>query len=168
MYDVDGRDVLLRDDAIPTCDPGAPLPVVVADDLGATVAYFAPSRVNWDTARPEDLGEEEVVVLRFRLVHSLMFGAPNDEALHGHPLADHGLEPYAAYRVRNSSWVRRLEQMNRVHRQHQPEHFSRLKHFILTFHDTTFECVAPDDPEVSVVPATNPHQAAIAAAHDAA
>jgi hypothetical protein len=167
MYAVDGRDVLVRDDAIPACDPGAPLPVVVADDLGVTVAYFAPSNVNWNTARPEDVGDEEVVVLRFRQVHSLMFGAPNDEALHGHPLADHGLKPYAAYRVSDSSWVRRLEQMNRVHHEHRPEIFSRLKHFILTFHDTTFECVAPADPEVSVVPATTPPQAAIAAAQDA-
>ena len=37
-----------------------------------------------------------------------MFGAPNDEALHGHPFSDRALEAYAAHPVENSSLVRRL------------------------------------------------------------
>jgi hypothetical protein len=107
--------------------------------------------------------EEEVVVLRFDGVHSLMFGAPNDEALRGHPLADRGLDAYGAYRVDNSSWVRRLERMNRVHDRHSRERFLRLQQFILTFHDSTLECVASAAPEVSVMSGKTPRQAVMEA-----
>jgi hypothetical protein len=71
-----------------------------------------------------------------------MFGPPNDEAFAGHPLSVRGLTPYGVFEVKNSSWVRRLERMNSVHPRHKPERFARLKHFIFTFHDTTFECIA--------------------------
>src|SRR5919108_140066 len=132
MYEVDDRDAVVQVAELPPPSPGAPEPVVLADEGSAVIAYYAPDSVNWDTAKPEDLGEEEVVVAVFRSVRSMMFGAPNDEALHGHPLSDRGLEAYAAYRVENSSWVRRLERMNRVHPRHSSEAFSRLSHFILT------------------------------------
>lgn len=71
-----------------------------------------------------------------------MFGPPNDEAFSGHPLASRGLGPYGAYVIQRSSWIRRLERMNSVHRAHRPESFARYRHFVLSFHDTTFECVA--------------------------
>jgi hypothetical protein len=32
--------------------------------------------------------------------------------------------------------------MNAVHRHHKPDVFAQLQHFVLSFHDTTFECVA--------------------------
>jgi len=53
-----------------------------------------------------------------------------------------GLRPYSAAEVRTSSWIRSLEHRNRVHPSHRPESFERYRHFILAFHDTTFECVA--------------------------
>jgi hypothetical protein len=69
------------------------------------------------------------------------FGYPNDEALSGHPLYSAGVGVYAIYEVLNPSWTRRLEQQNRVA-------FPRtgawnLRHFI-SFHDSTFECLAKD------------------------
>jgi hypothetical protein len=128
------------------------------------VAYYAPLGVDWNTARPEDSPEEEVVVLRFGAVAALMLGSPNDEALDGHPLAARGLTAYGAFRVEQSSWVRRLEQMNRVHPQHSPESFLRLQHFVLTFHDSTFECVTSAPPTVPVLRGTTPRQAVVEAA----
>jgi hypothetical protein len=35
-----------------------------------------------------------------------------------------------------------FERMNRVHPSHKPQHFEGLRHFVFTFHDDTFECVA--------------------------
>jgi hypothetical protein len=40
------------------------------------VAYYAPDSIDWDTATPEDLEEEEVVVVVFRSVHSICSGHP--------------------------------------------------------------------------------------------
>jgi hypothetical protein len=65
------------------------------------------------------------------------------EAFAGHPLADRGLTPYGVFEIRESSWVRKLERMNAVHRYHDKHRFMRdKKHFVFSFHDTTFECVA--------------------------
>lgn len=158
MYAVDDRDVVVPLTNLPAPDAGAPKPVVLADENRAIVAYYAP---DWDTAKPEDLGDEEVAVLRFDAVLSFMFGDPNDEALNGHPLFERGLQFYAAHRVEQSSWVRQLELMNRVHPLHNAEAFSRLRHFIVTFHDSTFECVCPRDPAVSVVRGTTPARAVL-------
>jgi len=70
-----------------------------------------------------------------------MFGPPNDEAFRGHPFASRGLHPYGAFRVEGSSWIRKLERMNRVHQAHEPERFRTLQHLVFAFHDSTFECV---------------------------
>ncbi len=32
--------------------------------------------------------------------------------------------------------------MNSVHPCHRPEGYAKLRHFVLAFHDSTFECVA--------------------------
>ena len=66
----------------------------------------------------------------------------NDEALLGHPLYERGLRPYAAFEIENTSWVRALDKLNRVHPRHSPRLFAGLKHFIFAFHESVFECIA--------------------------
>jgi hypothetical protein len=85
---------------------------------------------------------QEVALVEFRSCQSFMFGAPNDEAFGGHPLADRGLSPYGAFEIENSSWIRQLERMYSVHSHHRGGWLLTLKHFIFAFHDSTFECVA--------------------------
>jgi hypothetical protein len=68
------------------------------------------------------------------------FGQPNDEARAGHPLYSKGLNTYGVYEVRNSLWSRQTVEMNRVSFPNTPD--STQKHFIFTFHDSTFECLA--------------------------
>jgi hypothetical protein len=41
--------------------------------------------------------------------------------------------------------------MNFVHSYHKPETFDRLTHFVLGFHDSTFECLA-ENFSVKIVP----------------
>jgi hypothetical protein len=69
-------------------------------------------------------------------------GTPNDEVLHGHPLDGRGLHVYGAFSVENSCWIKELEAINSVHSQYSPDAWKGVKHFILCFHDSTFECVA--------------------------
>lgn len=160
MYVVDERDVVVRVAGIPSPSAGAPEPVIVADEGSAVVAYYGSEAMNWDTARPEDFGPQQVVVLRFGSVRSLMFGSPNDEAVSGHPLFGRGLDYYAVHSVEDSSWVRRLERMNSVRPQHNASGFLRLRHFIVTFHDSTFECVCRNAPTVELAHDTTPEHAA--------
>lgn len=107
---------------------GAPDPKVLATDSSLSLSY-----------RTE---QDRFVVVRFPMCDYLIFGAPNDEALGGHPLSGRGLEFYAVHEVRNSSLVELLERRNAVHPRHDRDRFLRSKkHYIVTFHDSTLECV---------------------------
>ena len=130
MYAVDSLDKVLNFEGVPDHSPGAPVPQILANDNSLVLAYaVAP-------------GGEEYAVVKFISSRAHYFGSPNDEALSGHPLAERGLGPYGVFEVRHSSWIRALERMNRVHPSHNASHFGALRHFVFTFHDTTFECVA--------------------------
>jgi hypothetical protein len=119
---------------VPPSDAGAPSPVVLSSGPTTVVAYHVSTT---DRKRPAAL-------VAFSGVLATYFGAPNDEAFAGHPLHARGLRPYGAYEVESSSWIRVLAKMNSVHPQHRAEHYSGLRHFVLAFHDETFECVADD------------------------
>jgi hypothetical protein len=135
MYTIDERDRVVQISEFPQCDAGAPMPVVMCNDYRLVLSYY----VHWKLADP---GKEPVAVVKFANYYAVMFGPPNDEAFHGHPLAQRGLQPYGAYRVSYSSWIRTLERMNAIHPMHDPKRFEKFTHYILGFHDSTFECIA--------------------------
>ena len=132
---------------VPQCNSGAPLPVVVADEGNLVLAYVVNEPdPNWDgtyaTAIDPSTPGLLFAIVTFQHPRAHFSGPPNDEAFSGHPLHARGLRPYAAFEVENSSWVRALEHMNRVHPNHSPRLFTDLKHFIFAFHDSVFECIA--------------------------
>ncbi len=146
MYDVDEKDTVreLRD--VPQSSVGAPGPFVMGDGLRVVLAYYVEEPTpGWDGTTVREVGptnvSEPIAIIGFGLCYAHMFGPPNDEAFHGHPLAARGLHPYGAFEVENSSWIRRLERMNSVHPFHRPERFWKMRHLIFAFHDSTFECV---------------------------
>ncbi len=135
MYAIDELDTVQKLD-LPEMEPNAPYPQVVADEDEIRLSYdLHPG--DWNAPKWRR------VELTFRggpKYH--YFGWPNDDALNGHPLYSRGLSPYDVFEVLNSSWIRSLERMNSVHPHHDPARFQQLKHFIFTFHDSTFECIA--------------------------
>lgn len=147
MYEVDGQDVVVELPDVPQSSIGAPLPHVVADEHHvAVVFYLQDPDPDWEghTVRvigPDTEGEP-IAIVAFHRPMATMFGPPNDEAFSGHPLASRGLGPYGAFRAEQSSWIRRLERMNSVHPYHRPEEFWKLSHYVLSFHDNAFECIA--------------------------
>ena len=147
MYSIDRHDKVVELDDVPQSSVGAPLPFVMSDEHTLLLAYLIQDTpADWDgrTIRiltPTSSGEP-IALVQFRGYDAYMFGPPNDEAFHGHPLFKRGLHPYGAFEIRRSSWIRQLERMNSVHPYHKPERYSRLKHYVFAFHDSTFECVA--------------------------
>jgi hypothetical protein len=145
---VDARDRLRRLSDVPQSDVGAPLPCVVASEYRLLLAYHhreKPSLHGWSgrTVQVVDYDTVEVVaMIDFPGYYAYASGPPNDETIDGHPLAARGLEPYAAFEVADSSWIRQLEQQNRVHPDHREAYFAALRHYIFVFHDSTFEVVA--------------------------
>lgn len=147
MYAVDDLDSVIELDEVPPPSVGAPCPMILSSEHFLHLAYFVQRELDErDGREPRVVGidseNEECTLVKFRQTKAHMFGPPNDEAFDGHPLANRGLTPYTVFEVRNSSWIRGLERMNRVHRCHKPEHYSLFRHFIFAFHDSTFECVA--------------------------
>ena len=146
MYSVDERDKVVELAGVPQSSVGAPLPLVLSDEHRVLLAYlleeFQPDRDGTSVRVVDPASNESIALVEFTLYSTYMFGAPNDEAFHGHPLAARGLTPYGAFQIENSSWIRQLERMNSVHPSHRPERFERLRHYVFSFHDSTFECVA--------------------------
>lgn len=147
MYTVDEQDRVIPINDIPQSSIGAPIPLVLSDEFITVVAfYLQDSPEDWDGTSiriisPETEGEP-LALVRFSPCYASMFGPPNDEAFIGHPLANRGLRPYGAFVIENSSWLRQLERMNSIHTSHNPERFLARKHYVLSFHDSTFECIA--------------------------
>jgi len=146
VYRVDEHDRVIELAGVPQSSVGAPCPAVVATERQTQLMYFVEIRdPGWDGTSVRIVGydsEETLAVVRFEDCYAHMFGPPNDEAFTGHPLSSRGLHPYGAFQVENSSWIRTLIRMNSVRPQHTPALFSKDKHYIFSFHDSTFECVA--------------------------
>src|SRR5262245_7316578 len=148
MYEVDDKDEVIELETAPQSSVGAPNPIVLAGEHDVFLAYCAQDKSDgWDGTSVRIVGTdtegEQVAVVSFRRCSAHMFGPPNDEAFDGHPLADRGLRPYGVFEIKGSSWVRKLERMNSVHPNHDKHRFMKgRKHFVFSFHDTTFECVA--------------------------
>lgn len=70
----------------------------------------------------------------------LGFG-PNDEALHRHPLFEHGVKHYAIQEIVDSPWVE--ERARLLHKDGDPRPFrDGQRHFLLAMKENSFECAA--------------------------
>lgn len=91
---------------------------------------------------PSALEQPPIAVVEFQGCTSHKFGSPNDEVLHGHPLYGRGLVYYGAHIVERSRWIREIQGINSVHPRYDPASWGARQHYILAFHDETFECIA--------------------------
>ncbi len=111
------------------------------------VYYLQNTPEDWDGESVRmvsaDTEGEPIAIVKLVNCYAHMFGPPNEEAFDGHPLSDRGVQPFSVFEVKNSSWLRGLEVMNSVHPYHDKNSFlNDKKHYIFSFHDTTFECIA--------------------------
>ena len=129
-------------------DIGAPLPQLLRNDYRALLAFYVKTvDPAWDgtyarIVDPASDASEQLALVTFTRCTSAKLGAPNDEVFHGHPLHGKGLDGYTAQLVRNSRWLAELQRINSVHAGYDPARWQGRNHYVLWFHDTTFECVA--------------------------
>jgi hypothetical protein len=132
----------------PQSSVGAPCPAVIATEhLLVLVFELEDQDLDGDDTTSVDAETdsyaERCAVIQFERPSIHKFGPPNDETFEGHRLARKGLRPYGAYEVMHSAWIQELEQLNAIHPLHNRERFlAGKRHFIITFHDSVFECVA--------------------------
>jgi len=91
---------------------------------------------------PASEGSEPLAIVEFEWCYAHKFGGPNDEVAAGHTLYGRGLQWYRAHEVINSRWLAAEQAINRVHSGYRPESWTKRKHYLLTFHDECFECLA--------------------------
>jgi hypothetical protein len=126
------------------CDPGAPIPHVFSDGHVVLLSYYVRDSALAHRHDVDLSAGDGIALVRFTGCMAYRLGPPNDEAISGHPLRGRGLRAYGAHLVERSSWIAELEKRNRVHPYHKPDVFFSLRHYLLTFHDETFECLARD------------------------
>jgi hypothetical protein len=138
---------------------GAPMPHVIASENETVLIYaLRDSPGDWDGKSvrlidPSSQNAERLAVVTFKSCDGHRFGGPNDEVALGHPLHGRGLRWYDAHLVHNSMWLAQEEATNSVHPRYNPQKWRNLKHYLLCFHDSTFECLA-ESYEIEVVEAS--------------
>ncbi|CAN90885.1 hypothetical protein predicted by Glimmer/Critica [Sorangium cellulosum So ce56] len=127
---------------------GAPLPHVFSSGSRTLVVYnMREPDPAWDgsyatVVDPTSADLRLIAIVEFERCLAHKLGPPNDEVLHGHPLHGRGLVGYAAHVVERSRWIAELMKINSVHSQYNPEEWKQYRHYLLAFHDETFECIA--------------------------
>ena len=127
------RDIPVLLDTVPMPAPASTEPFVVANEGRAILVYrIAPSHQR--RYGPFVENEQPFCLVRFDGAVFQSLGPPNDDELSQHVLHEKGLQPYGAYEVRKSTLV--VEWWPNV------TPVIALRHFIFTFEDSSFECVA--------------------------
>lgn len=143
-----GEEYAIPLEGLPPSDAGAPLPHLLADGRRVLLVYYvAELDPNWDGTYitmidPAENRDALLAVVESTGYLAVRMGLPNDEALRGHPLYTRGLEAYATHLVVNSSWITALERVNSVHPHHEGGWHAWARHYLFTFHDEIFECIA--------------------------
>ncbi|NIG55010.1 hypothetical protein [Chitinophaga sp. Cy-1792] len=125
---------LIRIEGAFTMDCGAPMPIILSGDNELIVAFFS---LNEDLAAPD-----EHVVIKFKRCIKYIFGTPGNETLHGHPYYKLGLRSCSFYQLKGSDLIQETDRIESVHPAYKPGVPGNQKHYILTFHDNMFECIA--------------------------
>jgi hypothetical protein len=129
-------------------DIGAPLPHLLCNGSRAFVVCFAerPDQsfdgTSVEIVSPDDERTDWFGIIELWGCASVRLGAPNDEAIEGHPLEGKGLAGYVAHEVRNSAWLEEHIRINSVHPNHSDEIWRARRHYFLMFHDEMFEAIA--------------------------
>jgi len=124
-------------------DAGAPSPLIISNDSELYVIFYS-DEVEWSGELHErnDIYDKGIVLMKFIGCLKYIFGKPSNETIQGHPYYQLGLRSFGFFEVRNSPLIKELQGIQKVHPNYDPSKWNLYKHFIISFHDNMFECVA--------------------------
>ncbi|MFM0723093.1 hypothetical protein PQQ53_05300 [Paraburkholderia strydomiana] len=128
-------------DSVPHPAADAAEPFIVASDRRVILAYPI-AEADFERFGPFDPDDDPFCTVLFPDAAFHRLGPPGDVDLEIHPLAMQGLLGYAAHEVVNSSLAAEIVTVGSA--------VPALRHFVITFQDSTFECVASDYTVVGV------------------
>jgi hypothetical protein len=126
-------------------DPDTPMPVLLSGLRTFVAFYLSVHDRVFDRTNPrvrDPQSDHGIGIVEFKRVTSVKIASPSDEVLRGHPLWGSGLEFNSAHEVKNSPWITELMEVDRALERFDESQWSGRRHFMLTFHDETLECVA--------------------------
>ncbi|PRX36630.1 hypothetical protein B0G75_101819 [Paraburkholderia sp. BL18I3N2] len=116
-------------------------PFIVASDRRVILSYPI-AESDFETFGPFDPDDDPFCAVLFPDTVFHRLGPPGDDDLEIHPLASQGLTGYSVHEVMNSSLATELAAVASTG--------PTLRHFVITFQASTFECVASDYTVVGV------------------
>ena len=128
-------------DSVPHPAEDAAEPFIVASDRRVILSYPI-AESDFERFGPFDPDDDPFCAVLFPDTVFHRLGPPGDDDLEIHPLASQGLTGYSVHEVMNSSLVTELAAVASTG--------PTLRHFVITFQASTFECVASDYTVVGV------------------
>jgi hypothetical protein len=135
------EDQVLLLDSVPHPAADAAEPFIVAADRRVILAYPI-AEADFERFGPFDPDDDPFCTVLFPDAVFHRLGPPGDVDLEIHPLAMQGLLGLSAHEVVNSSLAAEIAAVASIG--------PALRHFVMTFQDSTFECVASDYTVVGV------------------
>lgn len=111
---------------------GAPCPVLISDERCLYLYFYA--HIN--------RGEDFITCIRFDRWEYHCFGYPGEESQGAHPYSELGLG-YCSYHIlQESDLIQKLKAIDSAHPCFERWKWDELNHYVFTFHDSMFECIA--------------------------
>jgi hypothetical protein len=146
LYLAKGEEVAVACEWMYLWDPNDPSPHVLSSGLGTYLIYYVNewklTEVSLSSGSKSTVVEPASAFVEFAQCYACRLSSINEEILTGHPLWGKGLDLYGAHIVVHSQWFAEVQRINMVHKRYHPQHWERLKHYLLVFHDNIFECLA--------------------------
>lgn len=97
-----------------------------------------------ENVKETDFTREENLfgLIQFENVFIQKFGYPNDEGLNQHSYYKYGLSFYHGHLVEESDWIKEWNDKRSVNKVTGQSYLNGYNHYILTFQENTFECIA--------------------------
>lgn len=126
-------------------DYGSPSPTIISSDNELFIAFYADREsISLLPQERNTIQDSGIFALKFKAYLKYTFGLPDNETIHGHPYSKLGMESFSFYELKNSNLIKELQEIQKVHEYYNPLKWETYKHYILTFHDNMFECIAQD------------------------
>ena len=129
-------------------DAGAACPNIICDSMHLKVLFYLDL---FNSSEPVTMIKERdvendtgIAILNFKRKYIHKFGVPGDETLHGHPYYQIGLKHYSFFSVEDSDWIKDIKRIASHHPYFNENNYNNLNHYVLTFKEGVFECVATD------------------------
>ena len=126
-------------------DTGAPSPMIISNDSELFVAFYANKERTSAIPKERNIRYDTgIFVMKFKGYLKFTLGLPGEETISGHPYRRLGMKSYSFYELKKSDLIKSLQKIEKVHPRYNSENWNMYKHYIITFHDNMFECVAQD------------------------